>query len=235
MCTVCSTSGMACPQMAYPHNILALRLTPMLPIPLPPATQRCLISAVYHAWWTNTHFRQHWYMRPDALDADSDPDNPAQTGAVNFFVALLLYSEMRRSYTRTHTPQQHSPGLLASLHHSNLVWRLSHAGMRHLTNGAFRFCGESTFTPTRCRCASCVLQATWCLCRCTCPSRWSRCSRLWCSLRRWAPPQQQQPWPPLPAAIAAACVLCARSQTSAPHAHARSFAPRFPHQKAAPS
>ncbi|PNW75666.1 hypothetical protein CHLRE_12g536050v5 [Chlamydomonas reinhardtii] len=52
----------------------------------------CLISAVYHAWWTNTHFRQHWYMRPDALDADSDPDNPAQTGAVNFFVALLLYS-----------------------------------------------------------------------------------------------------------------------------------------------
>ncbi|KAG2438842.1 hypothetical protein HXX76_005382 [Chlamydomonas incerta] len=52
----------------------------------------CVISAVYHAWWTSTHFRQHWYMRPDANDADSDPDSPAQTGAVNFFVALLLYS-----------------------------------------------------------------------------------------------------------------------------------------------
>ncbi|KAG2453311.1 hypothetical protein HYH02_001535 [Chlamydomonas schloesseri] len=52
----------------------------------------CLISAVYHAWWTNTHFKRHWYMRPDAVDAASDPDSPAQTGAVNFFVALLLYS-----------------------------------------------------------------------------------------------------------------------------------------------
>lgn len=53
----------------------------------------CITSAVYHSEWTTHHLRAHWYMRPDAQDADSNPDDAAQTGAVSFLVALLLYSE----------------------------------------------------------------------------------------------------------------------------------------------
>ncbi len=53
----------------------------------------CLTSSVYHAQWTTHHLPGHWYMRPDARDAASNPDDAAQTGAVNFLVALLLYSE----------------------------------------------------------------------------------------------------------------------------------------------
>ncbi|KAG2499397.1 hypothetical protein HYH03_002971 [Edaphochlamys debaryana] len=52
----------------------------------------CLTSAVYHSTWTAHVFPSHWYMRPDDPDASADPDSPATTGAVNFFVALLLYS-----------------------------------------------------------------------------------------------------------------------------------------------
>ncbi|EFJ48209.1 hypothetical protein VOLCADRAFT_40206, partial [Volvox carteri f. nagariensis] len=52
----------------------------------------CLTSAVFHARWTSTHLRRHWYMLPEATTAADDPDRTARTGAVNFFVALLLYS-----------------------------------------------------------------------------------------------------------------------------------------------
>lgn len=53
----------------------------------------CLVSALLNSAWTVETYPRHWYMRPDAPDAANDASSRVKTGAVNFFVALVLYSE----------------------------------------------------------------------------------------------------------------------------------------------